>query len=269
LFLRARLGSRRDRSWDFYESKLAPVRASFGERTMDEVSRADFRAWLAALEVAPTTRAGYVRAVRALWRWAARQEPPMAGPSPTEGLSGSTPTRGNTIGFLAVPEVAAVLAEASPWRPALALMLFAGLRSEELAGRGKAAMTWRAVDVVGRTIRVPAESAKTGRARLLQGLPEALWAWLGAPGQDASRICPGLSINAVRWAQKRLGRAWPKNALRHTFATYAVAATGEPDRVAGWLGHEGGARLLHAHYAGLARRAEGEAFFALRPAGRA
>lgn len=232
---------------------------------MDEVSRADFRSWLAGLDCTETTRAGYIRAARALWRWAAAQEPPLAGPPPTTGLSGNVSTRGTTIQFLTVPEVANLLTAATHWKPALALMLFAGVRVEEVAGEGKPPLTWRHFDVAEKVIRIPAECAKTGRARLLQGLPEAVWAWLGPARPDTERIAPGQSLNAVRWAQKRLGRAWPKNALRHTFATYAVAATGEPDRVAGWLGHEGGARLLHAHYAGLARRAEGEAFFAMRP----
>ena len=170
------------------------------------------------------------------------------------------------MGFLSVKEVEAIMCESKEWRAALALMLFAGLRVEEVAGEGKPAMTWREVDVVGKVIRVPGECAKVaGQARLLQGLPEAVWAWLGKGGRDGQRICPGQSLNAVRWAQARLERPWPRNALRHTFATYAVALTGEPDRVAGWLGHESGARLLNAHYAGLARKAEAVEFFALRP----
>jgi integrase len=265
LFLRAKLPQVRPQTWSWFEQRLGPLRDAFGTRSMDEVSRADFRAWLTSLAVGEATRTGYVRAARALWRWAAAQEPPLAGPPPTSGLSGAMSTKGRTVGFLRVEEAAAILAEASPWRPALALMLFAGLRVEELAGQGKPPLLWRAIDVEGRTLRVPAEIAKTGRARLLQDLPPTVWAWLYPRGGDAERVCPGQSVNAVRWAKARVERPWPANALRHTFATYAVALTGEPDRVAGWLGHLGGSNLLHGHYAGLARRAEGEAFFALRP----
>jgi integrase len=264
-FLHARLGSCREQTWSWYEVRLGAVRAAFGDRPMDAVTRAEFRAWIAALPVSASTRGGYVRAARALWRWAAAQEPPLAGPPPTSGMVSTASTKGRTVGFLTVPEVAALLGAAHEWRAALALMLFAGLRVDEVAGMAKPPLTWRAIDVVGKTLHVPAEVAKTGRARLLQGLPPALWAWLGTPGPDGARLCPGRSGSAVLWAKKQLPRPWPTNALRHTFATYAVALTGEPDRVAGWLGHEGGARLLHAHYAGLARRAEAEAFFALRP----
>jgi integrase len=262
LFLREKL-KRRGATVGFYESKLRGICDVFGEKLMDEVSRADFRAWAAALEVAETTRAGYVRAARALWRWAAAQEPPLAGPAPTTGMVASV-SSDSTPRWLSVPQVRQLLADDSPWRPALALMLFAGVRVEEVAGTGKPPMTWRCVDRKARSIRVPAECAKvTGRARLVQGLPPAVWAWL-KPGKDEEPICPGQAVNAIKWARRRVP-GYPKNALRHTFATYAVALTGQPDQVAGWLGHEGGPRLVHSTYAGLARKAEAQEFFALRP----
>lgn len=262
LFLHEKL-KRRGATFGFYESKLRGVCDVFGSKLMDEVSRADFRSWASALEVAETTRAGYVRAARALWRWAAAQEPPLAGPAPTLGMVASV-SSDSTPRWLSVEQVRQLLAEASPWRPALALMLFAGVRVEEVAGTGKPAMSWRCIDKKARSIRVPAESAKvTGRARLVQGLPPTVWAWL-VPGDDAAPICPGLAVSAIRWARSRVP-GYPKNALRHTFATYAAAITGQPDKVAGWLGHEGGPRLVHSTYAGLARKAEAVEFFALRP----
>lgn len=264
MFLRTKVGRRRAWTVQWFESRLRALTEAFGDREMDAVSRADFRGWVAAMEVSEGTRAGYVRAARALWRWAAAQEPPMAGASPTEGMASTAERTARTVGFLSVAEARAVMEHAGEWRAALALMLFAGLRVEEVAGAGKPRLSWRCVDVVGKSIRVPAECAKTGRARLIEGLPDAVWAWLGAPGGDAEAVCPGKAASAVVWAKRWVER-WPVNGLRHTFATHALALTGEPDRVAGWLGHEEGSRLLRAHYAGLARRAEGEAYFALRP----
>lgn len=265
-FLHAKL-SKRGATFEFYETKLAVMRRQFGERLMDGVTRAEFRQWIAELDVVEPTRAGYVRACRALWRWAAAQEPPLAGPSPTAGMK-TVAGPGKTPDFLPL-DLVPLLLEPSPWRPALALMLFGGVRIEEVAGKKKPPLTWRVVDVSDRSIRIPGECAKvTGHARMIQGLPHAIWSWLGTPGADSERICPGLSSGAIIWAKKRLkkaGHKWPKNALRHTFATYALALTGEPDRVSGWLGHEGSSRLLRSNYAGLARRAEAAAFFALVP----
>lgn len=263
-FLRVKL-KRREHTYDWYETRLNVMRATFGARFMDEVSRAEFRAWIAALDVSDGTRANYTRASRALWRWAAAQEPPMAGPSPTEGMDATSSTRGKTPGFLSVAEVRAIMEAAVEWRPALALMLFGGVRVEEVAGKGKPPLTWRQVDVVGKVIHIPAECAKTGKARLIEGLPEAVWAWLGDPREDAEPICPGQAGSAVRWAKRFVKRKWPADALRHTFATYGLALGPGGDRVADWLGHDGGVRLLRAHYAGLARRAEADSYFALRP----
>lgn len=265
-FLRVKL-AKRAHTYEFYETKLQVLRRQFGDRLMDGVSRAEFRQWIGQMQVKEPTRAGYVRACRALWRWAAAQEPPLSGPSPTAGMRSVSPSA-KTPEFLTIDQVECILTP-SPWRPALALMLFAGVRVEEVAGKGKPPMVWRSIDVVDKSIRISGECAKvTGHARLIQGLPEAIWPWLGEVGADSGRICPGLSSSAIIWAKKRLkeaGHRWPKNALRHTFATYALALTGEPDRVSGWLGHEGSSRLLRSNYAGLARRAEAEAFFAMRP----
>jgi integrase len=265
MFLRAKL-AKRGATWQWYETRLNGLRAQFGARFLDDVSRAEFRGWVAALEVEPSTRTGYVRAARALWRWAAAQEPPLAGPSPTAGMVASLPSKGGTVGFLSVAQAAQLLAVDSPWRAALALMLFAGVRVEEVAGQGKPAMLWRCVDVVGKSIRVPGECAKvTGRARLVQGLPPAVWAWLGKPGADDAPVSPGLGVCGMRWARRRV-EGFPPNALRHTFATYAYALTGDAGKVAGWMGHEGEPRLVLSTYAGLARKAEAQAFFVLRPA---
>jgi integrase len=197
LFLRTKL-VKREHTYDWYEARLRAVRDAFGEREMDSVTRAEFREWVAAMEVTASTRSGYVRAARALWRWAAAQEPPLAGPPPTTGMQASVSSRRRTKGFLTVPEVDAILSEAREWRPALALMIFAGIRIEEIAGKGKPPMTWREVNVVEKTIRVPGECAKIeGQPRLLQGLPDAVWAWLGTPRADGERICPGKSGSAT------------------------------------------------------------------------
>ncbi len=56
-----------------------------------------------------------------------------------------------------------------------------------------------------------------------------------------------------------------QDALRHTFASYAVALTSDPGRVAIWLGHEGNPTMLHRHYRGIATEADARRFFALMP----
>jgi integrase len=167
---------------------------------------------------------------------------------------------------LPVDECQKILAGAGRYRSALALALFAGLRPDEIAGRGKPWMRWEHVDITERIVRVPAEIAKTRTARILEQLPAALWTWL-QPGQGD--ISPGRSRQiahlCARLAGYGPGRPWTHDALRHTFATYAVAETADPGRVALWLGHEGNPTMLYRHYRGLTKKTEADKFWALRP----
>jgi len=135
-------------------------------------------------------------------------------------------------------------------------------------------LLWRHVNTAELIIRVPAEIAKTRKPRILEGLPPAIWLWL-TPGLPEQPISHASSQWLIRVAQlaggfsvKRAGqhhvlRPWPHDATRHSFATYALALTGDPGRVALWLGHEGNPRMLYTHYRGLATKAEALRYFGL------
>lgn len=267
----------------WYENKLTPVLTVFGNFSMDDVKREQLAQAIDGLPVGESTKCSHRRACRALWRWAKAQTPPMAGADITEGMK-VTPKHLNTEGaeFLPVDDVARILTGISAkHRPAAALLFFAGVRPQELWGNGKPPMLWGAIDVQERTVRVDAKCAKTRRARVLEGLPDALWAWIGQPGADAAPICPGQSQQLIRAMQQAGGfwrfvdkgrgrkretlRQWPHDATRHTFATYTLNFYDNPGLVAGWLGHEGSTKMLHAHYKGITRKAEAEKFLALRP----
>lgn len=272
LFLRDRLIRTRPHTFAFYESRLGIFAQAFGLRQMNDVTRALVRDWVAALEVAELTRRGYTRAIRAMWRWAAAQEPPIAGEDPTAGMSG-TPEAPDVIGFLSVAESEAILRGAGAHRSALALSLFAGIRPHEVAGVGKPPLLWSAINTEERMIRIPKDIAKSDQVRLVEGLPEAIWAWIekpaGGAGPVSSALAPQLQTVAAGLAgfgeRGKRTRKWPCDALRHTFATYAVALTGDAARVSLWLGHTGSPQLLHRHYRGLTTKSAGDKFFALRP----
>jgi hypothetical protein len=142
--------------------------AKFGEQLFDDIDRGEFFASLSTLQVSAGTRAGIVRACRALWRWGMAQQPQLVARDITAGLAGTGPTNGGEAEFLSVDEVAEVLNHAGPYRLALAMLFFAGIRPEELAGRHKQRLRWRHVRTEEKLIRVPAEIAKTGKPRLLR-----------------------------------------------------------------------------------------------------
>jgi integrase len=251
-------------SW--YEDKLQVFLATFGDKVLDAISRVELVTWLNGLPCRDPGRRHYARTVRAVWRWAQRHVPPLVGIDVTQGLVPRLAATESEICFLPVVECQRILAGAGRYRSAIALALFAGLRPDEIAGRGKQRMKWEQIDVVDKTVRVPPEIAKTRTARVLEELPATLWNWL-QPGQG--NISPGRSRQIANLCARLAGygpdRPWPHDVLRHTFATFAVAATADPGRVALWLGHEGNPTMLHRHYRGLTTRAEAEKFWALRP----
>lgn len=262
-FLRTRL-SLRARTFEWYESNLKPLTAQFGDDNVDDVDRARFMAWIGAKKEAERRRV--TRAARAFFRWCAAQEPQIATVDPTHGIEVSSQGSGGEAEFLTVPEVEKVMNAAGKYRSALALLLFAGIRPEELAGRAKDPLRWKHVRVDEKMIRIPAEISKTGKPRIVEGIPATVWRWL-EPQQDHTPISPGRTRQALRIAQAAIApREWPHDATRHTFCTYALAHTSDAGKVSHWSGHEGNPTMLQRHYRGLATKAEAEKFFALLPA---
>lgn len=253
----------RARTFEWYESNLAVLVAQFGARKVDDVDRSSFLGWINQKPEA--TKRRVTRAARAFFRWAMAQEPQLASADPTVGIETGTKGSGGEAELLKVAEVEKIMKGAGRYRSALALLLFGGIRPEELAGRSKAPLLWRHVRVAERMIRVPAEISKTGKPRIVEGIPDTLWAWL-EPGDDADPVSPGRTRQALEKAQAAIEpRAWPHDATRHTFATYALMLTNDAGKVSHWTGHEGNPTMLQRHYRGLATKAEAEKFWALRP----
>jgi len=265
-FVRSRLSNgSRSATVNWYESKLKLFGVHFGKRHFDDVDRAAILDWLGGLKLSLGTKAGIARAIRALWRWGLISEPPLVGVDATIGLQTTAPANSGEAEFLTVNEVSQIMRAAGPYRSALALLLFAGVRPEELAGQDKDRLLWQHVKIDEKLIRIPAEIAKTGKPRIIEQLPPTLWAWL-EPGKDSDPISPGRSRQAIERAQDAISRKdWPHDGTRHTFATYALAYAADAGKVAHWLGHEGNPTMLYRHYRGLATKSEADKFFALHP----
>lgn len=259
----------RQRSVEFYESKLWAFAESFEGRDLDGFQRSDLREWLEAMPVADSTREGHLRAVKALFRWAERQEPALCRMDPTRGLSLRVEREAREVPILSPGGAAWLMAHAGGYRAALALMLFAGVRPSEVNAREKPPLLWRHLDFKAKTIRIEAATAKTRAARVLEDLPPNLWDWLkldrGEPGQP---VCLLQTRFLSRWLMGREGcplADWKQDVCRHSFATYHVALFSNVERTSLIMGHEGRARLLHQRYRGVATKAEAKEFFGIRP----
>lgn len=268
-FLRSRLtGGARSATYSWYEERINTIVAKFGDRPMAGITRGEFKEWLAQVTESASSRAATARAARAFWRYALQKDPPLVHEVVTQGLEFQAPAAGGkgSTKFLTVPQCRTLLLKCQErLRSALALMLFAGIRPEEMAGDNKPKMRWEHVNCDEQIIRVPAEISKTGEARIMEGLPETVWAWLTPQGNDQD-VLPTTRRTFVYCSRELIGMAtWPQDCLRHSFATYAVASTNNPGQVAMWLGHNGNPTMLYRHYRGLTTKAEAEKFFALRP----
>lgn len=275
LFLQDRLRNvRRRRTYDFYEQKLVPFSRSFDGVQVSALTSKALAHWFAESNSTPGGKAAYWRAVRAMFRWGAKQG--HIGKSPTDGYDGPGAVPRTEVAFLTVDDAARIMAGAQHHRAAAALHLFSGVRPEEVASRGKAVLQWSHINFSSRTIRIPAEVAKSAHARVLEHLPRNLWEWLESvpESERTGPVCSVMGSSLLRFLQKAGGfvdsrearlKPWPYDGLRHSFATYHVALLNKPGRTSLLLGHEVGEAMLHRHYRGLATKADAVAYFAICP----
>ena len=144
--------------------------------------------------------------------------------------------------------------------PYVALGLFAGLRSAE-----SQRLDWSAVKVSERAVIVGAGIAKK-RSRRVVEISDTLAAFLAVCSKSRG---PVVDVPHFQKALKALATAagvkWTHNGLRHSFASYHLAAYGDTTRTAYQMGHTN-PRIVHDHYKALVQKSDAERFFALRPA---
>jgi len=255
-FLRHTLRVVRPSTWEWYEKHLRGLERGFPGATLQQITRRDL---LAHVE---SVGSGRWRVARAMFRWSATQEPPMIDLDPTRQMRPVFRAKSGEIDFLTVDESRRIMSGAGDLAPALALMLFAGIRPHEVAGDHKPPLEWKHIDRKGKIIRIPADIAKTGRARILEGLPANIWSFF--PG-GTGPVSPISSTQLARHARRLSGREkWTPDALRHSFATYHVALFGDPGRTSLLMGHEGSTTMLYRHYRGLTTQSEGKMFFQIK-----
>jgi integrase len=145
--------------------------------------------------------------------------------------------------------------------PALAIAGLAGLRGEEIMR-----LDWTDVWRVEGHIEITARQAKTRQRRLVEICP-ALAAWLKPRRQATGKVFPGgVHVFQRRFSDLRDTLKIParRNGLRHAFCTYHFALHSNENLTAAQAGNS--PAMIHAHYKGLATKAEATKWFTVRPA---
>lgn len=141
----------------------------------------------------------------------------------------------------------------------LACEAFAGLRFSSAFRLEKAD-----IRVEEKGILLPAAKTKDNRRHYIDGLPDNLWTWL----RVANDVCWGMTPAKYMHEKSALfAKAvvpHPRNALRHSFCSYHIAAFKDPGKTATILCHRDQG-LLWRHYRGNATEAEGKAYFQILP----
>jgi integrase len=145
--------------------------------------------------------------------------------------------------------------EAPDILPMLALGAFAGTRDAEIKR-----LDWSEVDLVRGHVEIKAAKAKSARRRIITMQPnliECLRPYSGKTG----RVVPQGYRSSLERVRKAAGLTqWKKNALRHGFASYRLAATNNAAAVAAELGHES-SRMLYSTYRELVLPSEAERYW--------
>ena len=242
--------------------RLARFCQDFGDRLIAGVTVEELDNWLRDLDCSPKSRANFRANVGVLFSYAERRRMIDANPI----LRTARPKLPNNAPeIFRVYELSGLLDTANRLFPdlpsALAIGAFAGLRDAEIKR-----LTWSEIDLARGFIEVKASKAKTARRRIIEIQPN-LAAWLRPFGNMAGRLVPRNARNKLDVIRKEAGLTrWPKNGLRHSFASYRLAATHDAPRVASELGHTS-PQMLYSTYRELVLPEEAVRYWQIRPEG--
>ena len=139
-------------------------------------------------------------------------------------------------------------------------MAFAGIRPNELvADVKKKFLQVKDIDFENKKITIPGSVSKIRKMRILENLPENLWAWI-EPLRGAKKICG--NYEQSKKVKSKLPVKLKKDTLRHSFATYAYYYLGAEHAV-DILGHD--FKTYQKFYKGLTNKENSEKYFSIMP----
>jgi len=142
----------------------------------------------------------------------------------------------------------------------LALGAFAGLRDAEIKR-----LDWAEVDRARKHIEITAVKAKSAKRRIVP-IQANLAAWLRPYSEKMGRVVPDRYRGKIERLRKAAGLTrWPNNGLRHSFASYRLAAIHDAPRVASELGHTS-PQMLYSTYREVVIPEEAERYWKITPA---
>ena len=240
--------------------RLARFCQDFGREPIAAVTTEQLDKWLRDLDCAPKTRANFRANIGVLFSHAERLG--MIDRNPV--LRTAKPKLiDNPPDIFTVDELHALLQEAPRTAPdvlpMLAIGAFTGLRDAEIRR-----LHWSEINVRRGFVEVKAAKAKSARRRIVPIQPN-LTAWLAPSSAKKGVVVPVNARKKLDAVRKAAGLArWPVNGLRHSYASYRLAAIGDAPRVAHELGHTS-PQMLYNTYREVVLPEEAERYWKITP----
>jgi integrase len=259
------------------QSRLGRFAEAF-QMNIGEVTGSMIERHLENLNVAGRTKRNHFRHINSLFKFAIRRkylpkdalDEMAAIEKPEEDIKEIeifSPNEMNEVLRVARPEITAWLAIAG----------FAGLRTAELQR-----LDWRDVNLAEKHIEVTAAKSKTASRRLVP-IAENLLAWLTPHVQTAGRVSGYENMSKqISWLVQDINAAreketkengidpkdallfkWKRNALRHSFISYRLAAIKNTAEVALEAGNS--PQMIFKHYRQLVTETEAAKWFSILP----
>jgi integrase len=233
----------------------------FGSRIIAGITVEELDNWLRSLPGSPQNRLNFRTNISVLFNYAVKRR--MIDSNPV-AFTAKPRLIDRPPEIFAVDELRSLLVAASAAEPLVLPMLaigaFAGLREAEIQR-----LDWLEIDLARGHIEVTAAKAKSARRRIVPIQPN-LAAWLRPYASMRGPVVPAGARRKLDQVCKAAGLLkWPNNGLRHSFASYRLAAIHDAPRVSAELGHTS-PQMLYSTYREVVRPEEADRYWRIRPA---
>ena len=262
-----RLKERRPATLRENESRIETLVQNFGERTLvKDVTTEELRQHLNNLKWSGATKKSHYANVRSFLNYAVEEKYLQI--NPIIDIKPPAKPRCDKPGILSVEQTRTLLraildAEGGTFKfigPYVILGLFCGIRTNELDQ-----LNWEDIRLDKEYVAISETIAKNRRERNVDIMPNAI-EWLQAFGKEkCGPIRKPNHRKTFESAQRTAGiTSWPKNAMRHSYASYLYEMTGDETKVINQLGHRG-ADVMFTHYRRLTDKGAGTEYFLITP----
>ena len=217
-----------------------------------------------------------LRSINPLFEMGLRKQPPWIDANPCRAIDKRETGRAGPVAIVTVAQAKKLLDACRNWRtdktldknyrvdatdalPAVAIMLFAGVRPKEMTR-----LQWKDIDLEAGTLFISNLKAKTDRSREIE-MPETLIKWLKKCAtetmDDESLVVPNNWKRKIQVIRKKAGIATSgRDQLRKSFASYHLRAFEDVNKTRSILGHETD-EILFTNYRNAVRKKDAVEFW--------